>query len=288
MSECRLCPRECGVDREKEVGFCGVSDRVRIARAAPHYFEEPCISGTRGSGAIFFAGCSLSCVFCQNFDVSHRAKGREVSVSRLAEIIDSLQGCHNINFVTGTHYTPQIISALSQSKNKLPVVWNSSGYEKAETLEALNGKANIYLPDFKYRDENAAKCFSNAPDYFERAKNALREMVSQRGKCVFDDNGMLQSGVLVRHLVLPSHTDDSKRVLSYLHAEYGDDIYISIMRQYTPMRDTPYKELSRRLTSYEYDKVVDHALSIGVKNAFIQDKDSVGAEYTPDFDFTGV
>ena len=283
MSKCNLCPRECNTDRSKNKGICGMGDTVRIGRAAPHTFEEPCISGTKGSGTIFFSGCALRCVFCQNYPLWTENVGRDITTYELADIINSLQNCHNISFVTGSHYTPQIVRALDISKPKIPVVWNSSGYEKCETLSLLEDKINIYLPDLKYFDSDLSFKFSGARDYFDVASKAIAKMVSLRTKPVFDSDGIMQSGVIVRHLILPSHTDDSKKILSYLHSEYGNDINISIMRQYTPMRECKYPELMRRLTSYEYDKVIDYADSIGIKQAYVQEKGCESSLFTPKF-----
>ncbi len=283
MSKCTLCPRECNINRSEKVGICGMKDTLRIGRAAPHMFEEPCISGTKGSGTIFFSGCSLRCVFCQNYPLWEENIGRDITVDELAGNIHSLENCHNVSFVTGTHYTEQIVHALDMAKPKVPTVWNSSGYEKCETLSSLKNKINIFLPDLKYFDSSLSLKFSGAPNYFEVASKAINEMVSQRGKPVFDSNGIMQSGVMVRHLVLPSHIDDSKKVLSYLHAEYGNDIYISIMRQYTPMKECVYPELMRKLTSYEYDKVIDFADSIGITQAYIQEKGCENSLFTPTF-----
>jgi len=283
MEKCNLCPRECNINRNENTGLCGVGNTVRIGRAAPHTFEEPCISGTKGSGTIFFSGCSLRCVFCQNYPLWTENVGRDITVTELAKIISSLENCHNVSFVTGTHYTPQIAKAIDLAKPKVPTVWNSSGYEKRETLSLLKNKINIYLPDLKYYDSDLSAKFSGVADYFDIASKAISEMVLQRGKPVFDAEGIMQSGVLVRHLVLPSHTDDSKKILSYLHSEYGNDIYISIMRQYTPMRESLYPELMRKLTSYEYDKVIDFADSIGITQAYIQEKGCENSLFTPEF-----
>jgi len=283
MEKCNLCPRECNINRNENTGLCGVGNTVRIGRAAPHTFEEPCISGTKGSGTIFFSVCSLRCVFCQNYPLWTENVGRDITVTELAKIISSLENCHNVSFVTGTHYTPQIAKAIDLAKPKVPTVWNSSGYEKRETLSLLKNKINIYLPDLKYYDSDLSAKFSGVADYFDIASKAISEMVLQRGKPVFDAEGIMQSGVLVRHLVLPSHTDDSKKILSYLHSEYGNDIYISIMRQYTPMRESLYPELMRKLTSYEYDKVIDFADSIGITQAYIQEKGCENSLFTPEF-----
>lgn len=283
MKKCTLCPRECNVNRSEKTGVCGMTDVMRIGWAAPHMFEEPCISGTKGSGTVFFSGCSLRCVFCQNYPLWAENVGKNITTAELAEIISSLENCHNVSFVTGTHYTPQIAKALEIARPKVPTVWNSSAYEKTQTLSLLKDKINIYLPDLKYFDSDLSLKFSGAADYFEAASKAISEMVLQRGKPEFDGDGIMQSGVIVRHLVLPSHIQDSKKILSYLHTEYGNDIYVSIMRQYTPMRECVYPELMRKLTSYEYDKVLDFADKTGITHAYIQEKGCEDSSFTPEF-----
>jgi putative pyruvate formate lyase activating enzyme len=275
---CRLCPRACGADRTVSHGFCKESAVLRAARASLHMWEEPPLSGTTGSGTVFFSGCNLGCIFCQNHEIAHENKGKAISPERLAEIFLELQekGAANINLVTAVHFVPHVISALDLAKTNglsIPVVYNSSGYEAVDTLRRLNGYIDVYLPDYKYRDSDLAHRFSGASDYPEVAEKAIDEMVSQVGECVFDENGMMQKGVIVRHLVLPKHTDDSMAVLEHLHNAYGDRIYISIMNQYTPMPGIGlrYPELNRRITKREYEKVVDYALSIGIEQAFIQE-----------------
>ena len=262
---CTLCPRKCGVDRENARGICGESNILRVARASLHMWEEPCLSGDVGSGTVFFTGCNLGCIYCQNYNITHEHHGKEITTERLAEIFLELQekGAANINLVTAVHFTPHIIQALDIARKnglKLPIVYNSSGYERPETLKMLDGYIDIYLPDYKYFDPVLAKKFSFAPDYPSVVREALREMFRQVGTPVFDADGMMKKGMIVRHLVLPAHTADSMNVLSDLHEAFGDDIYISIMSQYTPCRtfeDTP--ELSRKLTRYEYKKVTDFA-----------------------------
>lgn len=295
MSSCVLCPRECHVDRNAgKKGFCGMDNRVYLARAALHMWEEPCISGTNGSGAVFFSGCGLRCCFCQNHDIAIGSRGLEISVDRLGEIFLELKekGAANINLVTGAHYVPQIIQALEQARRQgmdLPVVYNSSGYEKVETLKMLEGYVDIYLPDMKYIEQELARKFSHAPDYVGTAKAAIAEMVRQTGPCQFDMDGYIRKGTIVRHLILPGHTRNSMEVLRYLHETYGEDIYISIMNQYTPVRELKeFKELNRKVTKREYEKVLDAAVNMGIQNGFIQEGETASESFIPEFDYEGV
>lgn len=290
---CVLCPRRCGADRTKTVGYCGMSGTLRAAKAYLHKWEEPCISGERGSGTVFFSGCGLGCVYCQNEETARGKAGADITSGRLGEIFLELKekGAHNINLVTPTHYVPHIIEALDNVGGKLaiPVVYNCGGYESAETLRLLDGYIDIYLPDFKYMDSAAAKRLSNAEDYPETAKASIAEMARQTGKCVFDGDGMMKKGVIARHLVLPSYTDDSKRIVEYLYKTYGNDIYMSIMNQYTPMpRAKDYPEINRGLSREEYDEVLDFAADIGVENAFIQEGGTVSESFIPAFDGEGI
>ena len=291
---CTLCPRACGADRTVSHGFCKESSVLRAARASLHMWEEPPLSGKTGSGIVFFSGCNLGCIFCQNHEIAHENKGKEISPERLAEIFLELQekGAANINLVTAVHFVPHVIRALDIAKIKglhIPVVYNSSGYEAVDTIKRLNGYIDVYLPDYKYRDSDLARRFSGAYDYPNVAEKAIDEMVSQIGECVFDENGMMQRGVIVRHLVLPKHTDDSMAALEYLHRTYGDRIYISIMSQYTPVRKyEKYPELSRKLTTYEYEKVVKFAQRIGIKNGFLQSGEAAKESFIPSFDGIGI
>ena len=295
LSSCTLCPRNCKADRNSgKTGFCGVDSTIYLARAALHMWEEPCISGKKGSGAVFFSGCGLRCCFCQNHDIAIGSRGLPVTVERLSEIFLELKekGAANINLVTGAHYVPQIIQALDMAREKgmdLPVVYNSSGYEKLETLKLLEGYVDVYLPDMKYMESELAQKFSHAADYPETAKIAIGEMVRQTGKCVFGEDGYIRKGTIVRHLILPGHTRNSVKVLKYLHETYGDNIYISIMNQYTPVRtfDT-CKELNRKVTKREYEKVLDAAVDMGIKNGFIQEGGTASESFIPDFDYEGV
>lgn len=294
LTDCRLCPRNCGADRWKGKGYCGVGAEVKIARAALHMWEEPCISGKEGSVAIFFSGCSLGCDYCQNRSISRGERGKAVTVEKLAEIMISLQeqNANNINLVTAGHYAPQTAEALYLAKEKglrIPVVYNSSGYEKPETLRLLSGLVDVYLPDFKYLSPELSRKYSRAEDYGARAKEALKEMLRQTGSPRFDERGMITGGVIVRHLLLPGHVEESKRVVEYLYKTYGNQIYISIMNQYTPMPAMAKDPLlSRRVTKREYDRLVDYALSLGVEQGFIQEGETAKESFIPEFNGEGV
>lgn len=296
MELCTLCPRNCRADRHAgKAGACGVKgEGIRLARAALHMWEEPCISGERGSGAVFFAGCPLGCVYCQNYGIAHGQTGREVSVERLAEIFLELQeqGAENINLVTPTHYTPEILRALERVKGQglsLPVVYNCSGYEKTETLRLMEGTADIYLTDFKYMDEEAALRYSKAPDYPRVAKAALEEMVRQAGSPAFDGRGMMQRGVIVRHLLLPGHVKNAKEVVRYVYETYGDQVYLSLMNQYTPLPQVKrWPELDRKVTKREYERLIRYTLELGVEKAFIQEGETATESFIPAFDGEGV
>lgn len=294
MSVCDICPRDCKVDRRKNTGFCGMTDTVKISRAALHFWEEPCISADKGSGTVFFSGCNMKCVFCQNKEISTGGFGKEISTERLADIFIELQekGALNINLVTPTHFTLQIIEAVKLAKKKglsLPVIYNTSSYEKTETLKLLEGTVDVWLPDFKYTDDAAAEKYSSASDYVQKAKAAIAEMVRQQPECIFDENGVIQKGVIVRHLVLPGQTKAAKEAVKYLYTTYSDSIFISIMSQYTPCTDLEkYPEINRKLTPEEYDEVVDYAVEIGVENGFLQEGESASESFIPPFDLSGV
>ncbi len=289
---CMLCPRGCGVDRTEHIGVCSVHQKVMIARAALHFWEEPCISGENGSGAVFFSGCPLHCVFCQNEEISHGKVGREITVEELSEIYLDLQsqGANNINLVTGTHYIPAIVDSVKMARKNglvIPIIYNTSGYETVESLKLLDGIVNAYLPDFKYWDSDLADKYSRAPQYPDIAKAAIDEMVRQCPDLVFNEDGFIQSGVIVRQLLLPGHVKDSKAIIRYLHEKYNDRIYISLMSQYTPMPQIKdnYPELNRRVTKREYQSVVDYAIDLGIENAFIQDRIVAKESFIPEFDF---
>lgn len=292
MEVCTGCPRRCAVDRSVKTGYCGVSDELTVARAAPHYWEEPSVSGINGSGTIFFSGCNLKCIFCQNCTISRGKIGKKISPSGLADIMLNLQaqGVHNVNLVTPSHFTDRISEAIDIAKGKgltIPVLWNSNAYESPAELAKLRDRVDIYLPDFKYKSSILSGKYSGASDYFEMARDALDEMVLQRGGAEFDGE-IMKRGVIVRHLVLPGCIEDSKDVLSFLHRRYGDAIYISIMSQYTPTsRDLP-DSLGRPLTKDEYDEIKAYALRIGITQGYFQEGDAVGESFIPSFDLTGV
>lgn len=296
LSNCIICPRACGANRvEGKFGYCGQKAELVVSRAALHMWEEPCISGVNGSGTVFFSGCNLRCVFCQNYHISRSEAGQTITVGRLAEIFLELQSqkANNINLVTPTHYVLQIVQALELARSSglsLPVVYNCGGYESVDTLRLLEGYVDVWLPDFKYKSDELAGRYSKAPDYFERASEALAEMVRQTGGiCEFDDRGIMTRGVIVRHLVLPGHVDDSKRVLRYLHENYGNSIYISIMNQYTPVTDlSDYPEINRKLTEEEYQRVTAFADRIGITEGFIQEGGTALESFIPQFDGEGV
>ena len=294
MGICNICPRNCNVDRSEKIGYCAMTDTVKISRAALHMWEEPCISGEKGSGTVFLSGCNMKCVFCQNKDISTDGFGKEITIGRLAEIFLELQykGALNINLVTPTHYTLQIIDAVKIARSKglkLPIVYNTSSYEKVETIKMLEDIVDIWLPDFKYMDNTAAQRYSKAPDYVENAKAAIAEMVRQQPECVFGEDGIMQKGVIVRHLVLPGQTQRAKDAVQYLYDCYGDSIFISIMSQYTPCTDLgDYPEINRKLTAEEYDDVVDFAVEIGVENGFLQEGESASESFIPPFNLEGV
>lgn len=292
---CNLCPRECNVDRGLgKIGFCKVPNQIKVARAKLHFWEETCISGIEGSGAVFFSGCNLRCVYCQNRKIAEGVYGKEITVDRLAAIFLELQkeGANNINLVTPSHYVLQIIKALKKAKSqglKIPVVYNSSAYEKVETLRLLDGYVDIFLPDFKYMDDELGKKYSNVANYSQVAKNAIAEMVRQVGVPCFDDRDIMTKGVIVRHLVLPGYTSDSKEIIKYLYDTYKDSIFISILSQFTPLEHLKeYPEICRKVTEKEYDEVVDYAIELGVENGFIQEGDVASESFIPDFEGQGV
>ena len=286
----------CRADRTKTAGFCGAGSQVKVARAALHLWEEPCISGTNGSGTVFFSGCTLKCVFCQNYSLSHENFGKEISVNRLSEIFLELQeqGAHNLNLVTATHYLPSVLKALDLAKPALhiPVVYNCGGYERVETIRALSGYVDIYLPDLKYYDEALAKKYSAAGDYFPVASEAIKEMLRQTGGLSWKEENpaLLSRGVLLRHMVLPGAKEDSIRLLHWIKKELPPGTFLlSLLSQYTPFyRSREFPEINRRLTSYEYRKVVDTAIRLGLTDGYMQEKSSAREEYTPPFDLSGV
>lgn len=297
LSDCTLCPRECHVNRNAgETGYCGQTGKLTAARAALHFWEEPCLSGTNGSGAVFFSGCNLGCVYCQNHEIAQGQSGREITVNRLSDIFLELQekGAHNINLVTPAHFVPQIITALQTAKKQglsIPVIYNTSAYEKTETLRMLEGLIDIYLPDLKYRDAALSGKYSHADDYFERAAAAIAEMVRQVGAPVFADgeDSLMRRGVIVRHLLLPGCGRDSRHLLRYLHETYKNDIYVSIMNQYTPLSQvSDIPPLNRRVSAEEYRRIVDYAIRIGIENGFIQEGETATESFIPSFDYEGI
>ena len=291
-TSCSLCGRSCGVNRLiGECGYCRSSDKIELARAALHHWEEPVISGERGSGTIFFTGCSLGCIYCQNRAISRKSVGKEVSLTRLSEIMIELenQGAHNINLVTPTHYAPSIIKSVEMArKNNLsvPIVYNTSSYDSAQTIDLLKETVDIYLADFKYWMSGTSLKYSMAADYPTVAKSAIEKMVLQKGSAVIE-NGLMKSGVIVRILLLPGHLAEAKLITSYLASEYGNDIYVSLMSQYTPLGDLPVP-LNRRVTASEYDLLCDYAVKKGLKNVFIQEGTSASESFIPEFDFSGI
>lgn len=294
--KCELCPRMCGVDRTKKTGFCGAGEKILAAKAMLHYWEEPCLSEAGGSGAVFFSGCVMRCAYCQNYEISAENKGREISSECLAEIFLELQakGAQNIDLVNPTHFVPQILRAIETAKKSgltLPIVYNSGGYERTETLRMLEGAVDIYLPDVKYFGDDLAQKHSAAPNYFNTAMEAVKEMIRQTGKPSFAENGAMKKGVIVRHLVLPGHYKDSIKVVKRVSESFGKEILFSLMSQYTPLgevkTDPKLKSMNRRITTFEYHKVLDAVINAGL-NGFMQEKSSAKEEYTPIFDFEGL
>lgn len=287
---CNQCPRRCNVDRENALGYCKAPNAYKLARASLHFWEEPCISGKSGSGAVFFSGCNLGCVFCQNYEISHKCKGVEVSEERLIRIFEHLvdEGANNINLVNPTHYAVHLANTLKKYKPPVPVVYNTSGYDSVDTLKLLDGLVDIYLPDFKYMRNDKALRYSRAEDYPQFAMPALTEMKRQVGNDVFDENGIMKRGMIIRHLVLPGNTNSAIQALDYLAENFGDT-YISVMAQYVPCTDlSEYKEINRKITKREYDKVVNHILELGLEKVFLQKLESATEDYIPDFDLSGV
>lgn len=289
MMKCNLCPRCCNVDRDNgEVGFCQAPDEMVIARYSLHKWEEPVISGEVGSGTIFFSYCNLRCLFCQNYEISEYHKGRAVTVEEFRDICLDLErnGALNINLVTPTIWVDKIIKGLALARSnglKIPVVYNSSGYERVETIKKLEGYVDIYLPDFKYYSNDLSWKFSHCKDYFKVADEALEEMVRQVGDVVIDEDGIMKKGVIVRNLLLPGHLEDSKMVVKYLYLKYQDKIIFSLMNQYTPVRKCKYQELNRTVREDEYDELINYAYDLGIRKAFVQEGESCKESFIPDF-----
>lgn len=296
MSDCTLCPRRCHANRAAgQTGFCGQTAQLRAARAALHFWEEPCISGDCGSGTVFFSGCSLQCIFCQNHEIALGESGKVISVERLSQIFLELQekGAANINLVTAGHFIPQVCRALELSKAdglSIPIVYNTGSYEEAASLRLLEGLVDIWLPDLKYFSGDLSARYSSAPDYFQVATAAIAEMFRQTPAAVFDSGtGLMRRGIIVRHLMLPGQAADSKKILRYLHTTYGDAIYISIMNQYTPLAGVSgLPELNRRVTPEEYRRVLDFADRIGIENGFMQEDGTAAESFIPPFDYEGI
>ena len=290
---CMLCGHRCGADRaENETGFCSMGETAVLSKVMLHKWEEPCISGTNGSGAIFFAGCSLRCAFCQNWEISHMRKGLPVDIDRLRDIFDELadQGAHNINLVNPTHFVPFIQKAFKRYQKRIPVVYNTHGYDSLDALHRMDGIVDVYLPDLKYTYSLPARRYSSAPNYFEVAKVAIDEMFRQVGPVQYDENGLLKKGVIIRHLVLPGQIDSAKDVIDYVadHFEKGSVLF-SLMSQYIPCGEaTRYPEINRRLMQEEYDEVSQYLMDSPIDNGFMQELDSADEQYVPDFDLSGV
>lgn len=289
--QCNICPRRCGADRENgSLGFCGASNKIRIARAALHFWEEPCLSGKNGAGTVFFSHCNMKCVYCQNYRISTRGAGHEVSIGELAEIFLDLQsrGANNIDLVTPTHYALDIAEAVKKAKNSglhIPVLYNCGGYESVETLKRLEGLIDIYMPDMKYYRDKYAMKYSSAPKYFETACAALEEMYRQTGAFVLDENGIMQSGVIVRHMMLPGLMLDTKKIMDYLFDTYGNNIYISLMSQYTPLKNVErFPELNRKIDMKKYNSIVDYCMNRGMENVFIQEGSAAKESFIPCFE----
>ena len=295
LKKCNLCPRKCFVNRfDGELGYCKASGYIKVAKVSLHHWEEPCISGKLGSGTIFFSDCNLECVFCQNYKISHEGFGKTISINRLSEIFleEQTRGALNINLVTPTHYVPQIIEALKLSKQSglsIPILYNSNGYESIETIKSLIGFIDVYLPDLKYYDDKYAIKYSKAPNYFNTASKAITEMVSQVGKVKLDNNGIIQKGVIIRHLMLPGLLFDSKKIIDFIHTTFNNDVYISLMNQYTPINvATKYPEINKKINPAHYDALINYCLNLGITKCFIQDIGTSSTAFIPDFNLSGI
>lgn len=293
FNQCKLCPRMCGVNRNRgEIGYCRAGNKIKIAKAYLHAWEEPCISGKKGSGTIFFSNCTLKCLFCQNYYISELNNGVEISIDRFSQICLDLEsrGASNINLVTPEHYVPLIIEGIKRARElglKIPIVYNCSGYENVSTIKLLEDTVDVYLPDFKYFSDKYAIKYSGCKDYFKYASEAIKEMVRQKPKCIFNDEGNIVSGVIVRHMLLPDMEEDSKKILKYLYSLYENNIFYSIMNQYTPVRVCQYEELNRKVDKRVYEDVIDYAWNIGIRNAMVQEEGTVNESFIPKFDFEG-
>ncbi len=296
MSEiCSCCPRHCGIDRNNTTGFCGVPELPKVAKAFLHMWEEPCISGTNGSGTVFFSGCNLKCVFCQNYEISQEGFGKVITVSRLQEIFLDLikKGAHNINLVNPSHYTKAIKEAIlplkQQGRINVPIVYNTNGYDSPENLQDMKGIADVYLPDFKYFSEKTAVKYAAAPDYPQVCRNAIIEMHKQVGSPVLDSSGIIQKGLIIRHLILPGHVKDSISILNWVSESLPGDVYVSLMSQYTPYYNAKnFPEINRPITRNEYHKAVNHLYKLGLEEGYVQERESSDTQYIPDFNLDGV
>lgn len=292
MNKCNLCNHLCNIDRNKIKGYCQAPNHLVLAKAYLHKWEEPPIAGIYGSGTIFFSYCNLRCIFCQNYEISTNHFGKKTTIKRFSEICLELQekNATNINLVTPTHYVPQIIKGIKKAKKnglKIPIVYNTSTYETIDTIKSLNNIIDIYLPDLKYYDDEIAIKYSKAPNYFNNAIKAIEEMYKQVGKPIIK-NGIMQKGIIVRHLMLPNHLEDSKKIIKYLYDKYKNNIYISIMSQYTPIKKTKYSELNQKISTNEYNELINYAYDLGIRNAFIQEEDSCNESFIPKFDKEGI
>ena len=291
---CRLCPRDCGIDRTKYNGVCGASSKVKVALVSTHNFEEPCISGKKGSGTVFFSNCNLRCVYCQNFKISRNGYGKEISIKRLSEIFLEQQkrGVNNINLVTPTCYVDSIIKALKMAKSKglnIPIVYNSSGYEKIETIKKLNGLIDVYLPDFKYATNRLSKKYSGVNNYVESAISSIFEMIRQVGKPVFNDEGIITKGVIIRHMILPNNVLNSKMVLKKIKEKFSEDALVSLMAQYFPAGEAnKYPEINRKITKDELKEIEDYLIELDITNGYIQELGEHEEEYVPDFNLSNI
>jgi len=289
LNNCKLCPKNCEVNRNNgNVGFCKIGNKIKVALAYLHMWEEPCLSGDAGSGTIFFSGCNLACIYCQNYKISNNQKGEEITIRQFSDMCLDLERkkANNINLVTPTAYVPLIIEGLTLAKANglnIPIVYNTSSYENVDTIKMLNGLVDIYLPDLKYYEDDIAFKYSKCNDYFKYVKDAIDEMYKQVGKPVFDDNGIMKKGIIIRHLVLPDELENSKKILKYLYDKYQNNIYYSIMSQYTPVKKLKYENLNRKLTKEEYDEIINYAIDLGIENAYIQDLDAALESFIPNF-----
>ncbi len=288
---CNMCPRKCNIDRSEKAGFCGMTEKIKIARAELHFWEEPCISGEKGSGSVFFSGCPLKCVYCQNSSISSDGFGKEITIERLAEIFRELEakGAHNINLVTPTHYSEQILKALEIYRPAIPIVYNCSGYESVETLKKFENIVDIYLTDLKYFDSDVSEKYSRAKDYFEAASNAVKEMIRQQPENIFDENGIMQKGVIIRHLVLPLNLTQTRKIFEWIKNNLPDNVIISLMSQYIPLgKAAEFKEINRKITTREYEKALDLFDEFGFENGFMQELSSSKEDFIPPFNLDGV